>query len=504
MYNVVVIKTIKQEKCSYAYQCSCILLSAKKDELLTSEDKELLHRWTKMQTVNIPIAPRPRSDSQSRDNLGSDSGVTGSHDQAKNSASQGQGHSDNDGGQGHVSYNTSLRNVQQGTLDLLQQRILGNSAKQEVEVSGEKPQQTNVGMTQNTMMAHSDNQTLPNTSQTNVSSPCQQQTNLPVPQMENTSMNKADEDIDYSVDFSNVQLGDIDFLSMVNSPEMANILTQDIVDEINSHNMPATTQPQYTGNSNLQYTGMSQMPAQPTLDSPQDFLQKLCSQTSPSALVDNRRSSGNFVPHDNLCDTSGNQLSVSPDFKKRLSPSHYTQGHASNLQPGVSANQRVSPQFFNQSGGQNVVTPSQQVQPGNQSQIFNFDNQSNLLPQVGQSQMGASGGQGLPFQDVGLRMNSRNPPDPSMLFLSSQETQNQSVGNQQQINYRNQSRALRQEVGDPYHSSSNSNSPPTLSVNTQQPQQSFRHFFQNPMPGPSHGSQLDVSYCLCSIIKQAG
>lgn len=491
------------------------LFAAKVEDLLTSEDKELLQRWTKMQKVNVPIAPKPRSESlgQGQESAITDASGSGSMNRLrKDSIGQvdqcsGQGQP----GQGQPSFHSNQMNVQQETLDLLQQRILGNSVgiKQE-EVGGEKLQQPVVSKSSPPSVighvshtSHSGQQ-VANAPALNITAPSADAPGMGMNVTHNESkvLNKESANGNFSVDFSEVPLGDLDFLSMVTSPDITKILSQNITEELQRASIN-TSRADFRPAEELQYSDVGQMRTEPSFqdENSQDFLQKLCSQSSPVSVV-SRRTSDNFVPQDCVQDNSANHLNVSPSYQNRLSPNLYQQGHSPASQQSVSPNQRISPHFFDQGGDQNSVNTSQQMGAQVQPQIFTFSNQSNVLPGVGnQSNVLPNVGQHqsnvashLPFQGMNVNLSDRNP-DPSTLFMSSRESQNQSVADpQRDFNYRNQSTIV-QEVRDSHNSSSNSNSPPPLSVNTQQTQLSFHNIFQNPVAGPSHAgnNQLDVS-----------
>lgn len=468
-----------------------MLFSAHGAELLTSEDKEMLQRWAKMQQINVPIAPKPRTEVRGQVQTVSsttvltvastrNNGVKSNTVSSRNAAQVRNGSSDD------AIHGQNNGRVQQGTLDLLQQRILRkDSALNIVDQS----------TCSSTSLPIRSNSTSTSAGQSIASNYLNRPVLCTSQPSHGSKSSLVQSNDNFSVDFSsvpigdlsNVPLGDIDFLAMMPSPDIANILAQDIPNELQSNALSASRQ----NFNNLQSTEMYSsdqfnQSAFSSEVSTSEFIENLCSEAS---TVHNRRTSDHFVPLDIPQNNSPNTLSVSPNFN-RVSPTpQYLPAHSPGSHHSISPNQRVSPNLS-----------YEPVTSQNLQQTSGFS--QSVIPQ----------------HPVSYQTNDQNlcEMNPASLFIRSTQTPNQivtqsnqscmygnqsglqEVGNQhatqssQNYVYRTQSGL--QEVRDSYASSSNSNSPPALSVNTQHAQMTFRQIFQEPVPGPSNvGNPLNVS-----------
>ncbi|KAL4223999.1 Mitogen-activated protein kinase 7 [Mactra antiquata] len=442
--------------------------NASSEELLSNEDKELLQRWAKMQQVNVPIAPKPRSEVAGQ-GRSSTSGSSQSTSQSIGDTAGGKikkvGSDGSAEGQGQIFHSTE-RNVQQGTLDLLQQRILNNTTI---------ASQTNAHIV-NTSQTQAQ---LPNivtatdhTSQANISSQNSMQVQntqnaitshntLPVHPGDNFSVDFSGVTMD---DLSNVPLGDLDFLAM--SPDIENILGGG---SLPGHHVspPVSTQQNYNPVSISQIYNGSQYNPQTynTQTNTTAFIENMCSNPQQ---INSQRTSGNFVPLELPRDNS--RLSVSPNFPNNsVSPT------------GASFLSVHSPESIHSTSPCNQhISPNVPFDRGSDQPL----QQHGYIPPILSS-----------YQNEDLSLSSINP---SNLFLQSRQPSEQTVSqpfpqstDQTQTFYRNQSGIL--DVNDSHNSSSNSNSPPALSVNTQQAQMTFRQMFQEPVAGPSNMGQLDAT-----------
>ena len=460
-----------------------------------------------MQQVNVPIAPKPIVEVRGQ-TMSINSNVSQSSKIATTTSGQVKKVSSDSAILGQSSnYPNTERRVQQGTLDLLQQRILGSNS-----VSALSNQSTSNNM-------HGKDTALPRQVATNnrhsfgnnpvVSEQPQSTRSLSQPEIFSTAQNSsvtsnqqmqdlqsvaAPSTSNFSVDFSslpigdlsNVPLGDLDFLSMMPSPEIASIFSQNIPNEL-QQNSVSSQQQQQTLN---QLQNQSMFPGgnfnQSTFNSQSstsEFIENLCSE---AASVGSQRTSDHFAPLDLPQNKSPNTLSVSPNIANRVSPTAHF-GHSPGSHHSLSPNQQISPNVFYDSGA------NQNPQGFTQSNISTHPC-SNLPSYQGNN---------LSMNDMNpanLFMQSRQAPDQivtqsnqNFMFGNQSDVRNQNVTqSNQNFGTRNQSGV--QEFRDSCHSSSNSNSPPSLSVNTQQAQMNYRQMFQEPVPGPSNGvSQLDVS-----------
>lgn len=480
---------------------------------MTNEDKELLQRWAKMQQANVPIAPKPivegRGQGQTASVLSNPS-----HNKANNTNSGQVKKVSSDSAihsQDQVYYG-SERRVQQGTLDLLQQRILGNNSVSTLAnpsthrhsipfgkdsmcaLGGQEVSNNRLSLGCTPIATVSDHRDLTS---------AQQMLNRAMP---STSQQMADSRScvtqssgNFSVDFSNVPmnelpnvtLGDIDFLSMMPSPEIANILAQNISNDLQQN----TLSPRQNFNDVQDTRIYSRTDYNQATFSSQsatnDFIESLCSE---AASVDTRRTSDTFVPLDLPHNKSPNTLSVSPNFQNRVSPTaQYLTASSPGSHHSNSPNQQLSPNHIYEA----VTSQNMQQNQGYSQQTF--------------SQAPARSMTSYQGNDINI-----NEVNPSNLFMQSSQTTDQTLaqssqnfmfsnqsdfskGRNQPVTQSNQNFVYRNQSGfqnarDSYQSSSNSNSPPSLSVNTQQAQMTFRQMFQEPVPGPSNApSQLDVS-----------
>jgi hypothetical protein len=484
---------------------------------LTSEDKELLQRWAKMQQVNVPIAPKPIVEARGQAaSINSNASQTPKNT-STNSAQVKKVSSDSAILGQSTSYQSSERRVQQGTLDLLQQRILGSNsvstlANQSATGSslGKDSVSTLPGQVSampgrdgtNNRLSFGNNPVVSeqagssqslfsrtqNNSMTSVNQEMQAPQSGAAPSSSNFSVDFSNLPIG---DLSNVPLGDIDFLSMMPSPEIASIFAQNIPDELQQNSVAAQqqnfnelqNQQMYSG-ANFNQTSFTSQP------STNEFIENLCSE---AASVDARPASDHFVSLDLQQNKSPNTLSVSPNFTNRVSPTAQY-GHSPGSHHSLSPNQQISPNVYYDSSGNQTVQDTQGYP------------QSNIPTHPGSN---------LPsYQGNSIRMNEMNPAD---LFMQSrqapdqivtQSNQNFMFGNQSDVrnqnvaqsnqNFGNRIQTGAQEFRDSCHSSSNSNSPPSLSVNTQQAQMTYRRMFQEPVAGPSNvANQLVVSIIRC-------
>ncbi|WAR03888.1 MK07-like protein [Mya arenaria] len=384
--------------------------NAKRDELLSSEDIQALHRWTKMQQVNVPIAPRPAvtpgHTAKHLDSAAGNTNLSAACELAGGTTDQGQQNSNSN----NVFYGNK-RNVQQETLNLLQQRLLANNPENKV---GQVSQNT---------------------------SSVPQQT-------DNKESSNLSEDLDknesnFNVDFSDVPLGDLDFLSMVTSPDIANLLSTDLPCDDQNDISSQQHGVFYAPNTILSNrTSSLTVPYTTTGSSSPSFIQNTCSVSD----VDSQRT----IQSHEMPDLSQGMLQPNSNLNS-LSPSQYQQPATSpGSQHSVSPVNRLSPQFF---GGEN--------QQQSQNQVCGVSQTQDSF---------------LPFSGTGAQNDSG-----ADLFMGPSNGQGQQMSGQQvHATYPPQGLTGLREQQD---SSSNSNSPP-LQVNVQQSQLSFQNLFQS--AGPSH------------------
>ncbi|KAH3889977.1 mitogen-activated protein kinase 7-like [Dreissena polymorpha] len=399
--------------------------AATSEEQLTSADMEALNRWMMMQKVNIPIAPRP-------------SNTIATPDQTKTGLKS----SDN----ALPGFSNSERNVQQGTLDLLQQRILANAqdSRQEMPMAEALSKVPSTGQ-------------LPD---------------LPLQGVGGVSVSKKASD--FSVDFSSVPLGELDFLTMVSSPEIVKMLSQNAAESQQQFPNISRTQSQFSNESTSQFTDNSFVDTTvpfPSADSDTtNFLRSLCA----SSMLSNENTLND--QHHGYGVQQTNELNVLPNYQNSLLPNPYQHQCQQSSSPGsqhsVSSADR-SPHFLDSTGNQTCVQ----------------QNQSNSTP----SNM-------MPY--FGNISNKNEAQADASLFMGAGSFQNQFVySNQNFENVRNQS-TFQQEFQDSQTSSSNSNSPPPLLVNTRHPQMSFQNIFQSGAMG-GHSQQPDETQLdLVSMLTQ--
>jgi len=381
-------------------------ISVKPEELLSSADMEALQRWSKMQKANVPIAPwplaAPTGDGDKKpDTVAVNAGI---QQPGVNTAAPPPD------GETRV-FHSNERNVQQQTLDLLQQRLLDNI--REVKSESYDPQMK------------------------------LQTESLP-------QRNDFDKEVaEFSVDFSNVPLGDLDFLSMV-GPELDKILTNSL--SMENENAIASVQPPISTcpASIFSSTASSSIPPTFTMSSSdtETFMQSLCATQKD---ITGGLSSHPFSQHTAAAysQNSSNPLGVVANTgQNRLSPSQYQ----SDSQHSVSPVQGHSPQFFTTGNQQPTQNQSIVTQQQNFNQSPNFPSFSSYAAQPGvYAEQGAS----------------------------------QMAGSQPASHVQQQG-----AIDGGGRSSSNSNSPPALQVNAHNSQLSFQNLFQT---NTLTAQQLDVS-----------
>lgn len=407
--------------------------NAQTAELLTNEDRELLQRWAKMQKVNVPIAPRPGSQSlwqstQTQANLSVQPTISTIQSSSASIAigqpvpsMTVQGQVPDEG----LGFHNNKRNVQQGTLDMLQQKIFTNNTKNSNRAMCNDKADAESQVTSATLSSNQPSDKLPTSATSDT----------------------------FNVDFSNVPLGDLDFLSIVGSPEIADLLAQNIADDLRN-SVFATSEQQFPSQSSHIYRNSDFNPSTLNSQGHGSFLQSLCFQTpntdtssislEAGKLNANKCSNEALQSHQELpLSQSPNNLSISNHFQNRPSPTQSLQ------------NQSASSQFS---------------MPLNQSVPFTMEQNSQVFIQQQQTHA-------IPFQN---QSDNINPG----VFMNANKNTNASSESGQSFMYRNQSGI--QVLQDPYQSSSNSNSPPALSVNTRHAQMSFQSLFQQPASGPSN------------------
>ena len=543
------------------------ILVKENEELLTNQDKELLMRWAKMQTVNVPIAPKPEITVDGKpetimvpgqkiptgnilirpgasinvekpvnmanpNNGGQISGVQG---QSSSVVIEGQS-------QGQSCKNVTQKTTfgrtvhkgpaaQQNTISLLQQhlRSQGQGHGQSSDVNRGEGQSDISGTSK--------------LFQQNLTQNCSQNKNTEVVMNEINSKHQllegpisSSSGSNFSVDFSTVNLGDLDFLTMISTPKTVTEMNYSVTDTScnytsvtsveNSHTLPKI---EVTGEESTN----SDFPSA-------GFLQKLCSEgINVTSFPQNLESQNLSQPvrqsvtpshsSSNMSHISPNSQSTGPQFfsnssPQNLSPSH--PGSEGNIQgqeigrhspemgrnvsphhisPEISRN--VSPHNVQQDIGRNVSPNHIYPQEGNVQGISASMPSLSVNPPFSQTMTSAS------FQTFQFPANScvnTTNSHPQMGMTSDLNTNNayqqQRLHQTSQMNVDNSipfANYMHPGTMKPDHNTG-ANTVPGLFVNTRQAQMPYRRMFQDQMPGPSGssnhgGNPLQVSVQLIHL-----
>ena len=514
-------------------------------------------RWVKMQKVNVPIAPKPEivvkqesvavSQKLIQANLNSRPGV------AVNSAVAANGpvksHSVNTGGQGYAlqGHSTSVtgegqgcKNVtqmfgrtvhkgpaaQQETISLLQQHLRSQGQTEKGE--GQRSvQNSDSGTSANQIIsqqASSLSETVNETSDIKENETSQRTNLLEGPKSSS----------EYSVDFSTVNLGDLDFLTMISTPKSVSEMNYSIAD----------TNCSYTSVTSVNESqSLPKIEVVPDVGNSHDlpsggFLQKLCSENTNTQGFPPNSDGHNFPAHS--CQQSVSPSRISPNLEP--APSQWFQPNADNQsfppQPGqhsVSPNhispnsQSASQQFFNNTSPQNLSpnhlnyspeggTSVHQPQLGRhspeagQSLPQNRVSPTQVSPTFGGHQYDPSGthlgfSASQPFlqnaASTATFTASNFPVNPSIntsnlhphqgfnpvSISNANQPESQvpasQMNSQGSLPFTNYSQSQRMKEDTSSSAKSKFETVPGLFVNTKQAQMPYRQIFQNVVPGPS-------------------
>ena len=517
-----------------------ILFSGKeKEELLTSADKELLTRWVKMQKVNVPIAPKPGVSINSetflvgpksiQSELNGKSGVfinsvpaTGTMKaDSMGSGGQifrGQGHVE--GGEivateGHVNSKITQmfgRTVhkgpaaQQETLNLLQQHLRSQGQGEPgIKVQGQISATVNDSAIRSVQPK---NQIMNNI---NPASSVGVSVDESLSPLRSDSLTEP-KSSSFSVDFSNVSLGDLDFLTMLSTPTSVSEMDSLLVD------------------SNSNYTSVTSINESGTVpkievvsevnhimdQSSGGYLQKLCSENvspqmfprdtgshnipqqtysqnvSPSHVSSNSQSpvEQNLIVNRSPQNLSPNHLQYSPDGSYSVSQQDIGQRHSPDMGRNVSTN-HVSPNLSCQQDNASVNFGSGSNQPFSQAVNPDAFGTAKTLMSFGRSECNSVNTTFQPSNfatGTGINTNSLQPHTHQGFGHSSQINP--------QINSHNTKPFASYSQQSLVEGESTAGVKPGLFVNTKQAQMPFRQLFQDAMPGPSgsqtYGNQLQV------------
>ena len=537
-----------------------IIITAKEnEELLTNQDKELLMRWAKMQTVNVPIAPKPeiavgdKSEAMipgqkiSTGNILVRPGAAINADRPKkmgNFSNEGQisrvqGHSSSVALEGQ-SQGQSCKNVtqkatfgktvhkgpaaQQSTLSLLQQHLRSQGQSQGQNEVDRCEGQRNAPAAKDI----NDHNLTQNYRQNNNAEVVINEVNSKHQLLEGPISSSSGSN--FSVDFSTVNLGDLDFLTMISTPKS--------VTEMN-YSM-ANTACNYTSVTSVDNPHVLPkievaVEEQTNTDFPSaGFLQKLCSEsmnipTFPQnpgsqnlSLQSGQQSVSPSHSSPNLSHISPNSQSTAPQFFSNTSPHNLSPGHPENegnvraqeigqhspemgrnisphhISPEISRN--VSPHNVQQEIGRNIspnhiytpegylhgvsaTLPSFSVNPPFPETLTSASFQSSQFPAsscVNTTNI-------HPQMSMNSDLNTNNAYQHQRLHQASQMNVDNSIPFGNYVHN-----------GPMKHEPSTSANPlPGLFVNTKQAQMPYRRMFQDQMPGPSGtsnhgGNQLQV------------
>ena len=510
-------------------------------------------RWAKMQKVNVPIAPKPEIAVDDRSeavipgqkittgnvltrpgaainanrrvkmgNPSTEGQISGVQDYSSTVAVEGHG-------QGQSCRNATQKfgktvhkgpAAQQSTLSLLQQHLRSQGQGQN-EMADNGEGQRNVPVTKD---INSFSQT-----QSQKLAVCCQNNNAGVEMKETDSKlhllagpTSSSSGSSFSVDFSTVNLGDLDFLTMISTPKSVSEMNYSVADATCNYTS-------VTSVDNSQILPKIEVAAEePTnTDFPSGgFLQKLCSESMNITSFPQNPGSQNFPLQSGQQSVSPSHISpnpqsTAPQFFSNTSPHNLSPSHLEgegNVQPqqigrhspemgrnisphhiSPEISRNVSPHNVTQEIGRNVspnhiytaegyvhgasqAVPSLSVNPPFSQTMASASFQSSQFPAsscVYTTNM-------HPQMGINSDLNTNNAYQHQRLHQASQMNMDNSLpfGNYMQQG------PMKQEP------SSSANPLPGLFVNTKQAQMPYRQMFQDVMPGPSgtsnHGNQLQV------------
>ena len=481
-------------------------------------------RWAKMQKVNVPIAPKPGISIQSdtilvgpkmiqtgldvnssilinsvpsigalkSENIGTGGKLFTSQDLSKERFVEGNAVVTMEGQGCNKMTQMFGRTVhkgpaaQQETLSLLQQHLRSQSQAESVD-KGQG--QRNVTVSESAVRS--------NQPRNQAATDFNQITATAVNVTESTSPLKSDslaepKSSSFSVDFSNVNLGDLDFLTMISTPKSVSEMDSSLVD----------SNCNYTSVTSNNDSGMlpkievvTEVPN--NMDQPSGgFLQKLCSESNNLQVFPAEAGVHNF-PQQNISPSHVSSNSRSPVAQtflnhspQNLSPNHlqYSPEHS------ISATQQEIGQQHSPELGRNVspnhVSPTLGYQPDQSIPQFGFSTSQSFSQAL----------TAPTFQP------SHFPANTCIDTSSMQPHLHQGLSHTCQMNSQDAkpfaNYSQQQLVDDQTNSSVKRNFEPVpgLFVNTKQAQMPFRQLFQDAIPGPS-GNQQSGNHLQVSHIK---